>query len=196
MVYWKKIIEWKSSDHGWQRLYNYQKLEFLNVELTLNSFIPQLQGSFNWSGSERRQSKSFVQIHVDKGTRKKNKHSVKRVHISLYSVRMRENPGKMRTRITPNTDSFYAVKETRIKKLKVLNYTPLTLHGSINQIWTNSCMLCNFLAPFIQKNLAKKNEELEEIWKTRVLYLFIYLFIHLFIYFFWVSGNLFQLQKQ
>ena len=29
--------------------------------------------------------------------------------ISLYSVRMRENSGKMRTRITPNTDSFYAV---------------------------------------------------------------------------------------
>ena len=27
-----------------------------------------------------------------------------------YSVRMRENPGKMRTRITPNTDSFYAAK--------------------------------------------------------------------------------------
>ena len=50
-----------------------------------------------------------VQIHVEKGTRKKNKHSVKRVHISLYSVRMRENPGKMRTRITPNTGSFYAV---------------------------------------------------------------------------------------
>ena len=29
--------------------------------------------------------------------------------ISPYSVRMRENAGKMRTRITPNTDSFYAV---------------------------------------------------------------------------------------
>ena len=29
--------------------------------------------------------------------------------ISPYSVRMRENPRKMRTRITPNTDSFYAV---------------------------------------------------------------------------------------
>ena len=30
--------------------------------------------------------------------------------ISPYSVRMRENAGKMRTRITPNTDTFYAVK--------------------------------------------------------------------------------------
>ena len=29
--------------------------------------------------------------------------------ISPYSVRMRENAGKMRTRITPNTDTFYAV---------------------------------------------------------------------------------------
>ena len=33
--------------------------------------------------------------------------------ISSYSVRMQENAGKMRTRITPNTDSFYAMK--RIK---------------------------------------------------------------------------------
>ena len=30
--------------------------------------------------------------------------------ISPYSVRMRENAGKMRTRITPNTDTFYAVQ--------------------------------------------------------------------------------------
>ena len=29
--------------------------------------------------------------------------------ISPYSVQMRENAGKMRTRITPNTDTFYAV---------------------------------------------------------------------------------------
>ena len=29
--------------------------------------------------------------------------------ISLYSVRMRENPEKIRTRITPNTNTFYAV---------------------------------------------------------------------------------------
>ena len=31
------------------------------------------------------------------------------LRISPYSVRMRENAGKMWTRITPNTDSFYAV---------------------------------------------------------------------------------------
>ena len=29
--------------------------------------------------------------------------------ISPYSIRMRENSGKMRSRIIPNTDSFYAV---------------------------------------------------------------------------------------
>ena len=32
------------------------------------------------------------------------------IGISPYSVRMWENAGKMRTRITPNTDTFYAVK--------------------------------------------------------------------------------------
>ena len=29
--------------------------------------------------------------------------------ISPYSVQMRKNAGRMRTRITPNTDTFYAV---------------------------------------------------------------------------------------
>ena len=32
--------------------------------------------------------------------------------ISPYSVRMRENAGKMRTEITPNTGSFYTVTAT------------------------------------------------------------------------------------
>ena len=31
------------------------------------------------------------------------------LRISPYSVRMRENAGKMQTRITPNTETFYAV---------------------------------------------------------------------------------------
>ena len=31
------------------------------------------------------------------------------LRISPYSFRMRENAGKVQTRITPNTDSFYAV---------------------------------------------------------------------------------------
>ena len=30
----------------------------------------------------------------------------------LNSVRMQENAGKMRTRITPNTDTFFAVDKT------------------------------------------------------------------------------------
>ena len=36
------------------------------------------------------------------------------VRISSYSVRMRKNVGKMWTRITPNTVSFYAVLVTRL----------------------------------------------------------------------------------
>ena len=36
-------------------------------------------------------------------------HSDWMLRISQYSVRMRENAGKMRTGITPNTDTFYAV---------------------------------------------------------------------------------------
>ena len=34
---------------------------------------------------------------------------IRRDTISPYSVQMRENAGKMRTKITPNTDTFYAV---------------------------------------------------------------------------------------
>ena len=38
----------------------------------------------------------------------------------------------------------------RIKRFKILrNEIPLTLHGSVNQIWTVCCMLCNFLPPLI-----------------------------------------------
>ena len=38
----------------------------------------------------------------------------------------------------------------RIKKFKMIpNETPLTFLGSTNQIWTVSCLLCNFMPPFI-----------------------------------------------
>ena len=39
----------------------------------------------------------------------------------------------------------------RVKKFKVIrNEMPLTLHGSANQLWTVSCILCNFHPPLIQ----------------------------------------------
>ena len=40
--------------------------------------------------------------------------------ISLYSVRMRENARKMRTTITPNTETFYTVLQTlkRLQKIQ------------------------------------------------------------------------------
>ena len=57
------------------------------------------------------------------------KHCVKRdTSISPYSVRMRDNTGKMRTRITPSTDSFYAVKILLVAcfLLHCLNWTLTT----------------------------------------------------------------------
>ena len=40
-----------------------------------------------------------------------------------------------------------------IKKFRIIrNEIPLTFHGSINQIWTVSCLLCNFMSPLIQNN--------------------------------------------
>ena len=40
----------------------------------------------------------------------------------------------------------------RIKKFKqIRNEIPLVLHGSINQLWTVTCLLCNFLPPLVQK---------------------------------------------
>ena len=48
---------------------------------------------------------------------------------------------------------------TRIKKFKALNPIPLTLHGSVNQKWTVSCILCNFLPSLKQKISANKKTE-------------------------------------
>ena len=43
------------------------------------------------------------------------------LRISPYSVRMWENAGKMRTRTTPNTDSFYVVNVTTFYLVNMLN---------------------------------------------------------------------------
>ena len=48
-------------------------------------------------------------------------HCGKRVRIRSYSVQMRENAGKRRTRITPNTATFYAATNTTDKKKQVIN---------------------------------------------------------------------------
>ena len=46
----------------------------------------------------------------------------------------------------------------RVKTFKqIRNEIPLTLHGTINQIWTVACLLCNFMPPLIQKDLPKSN---------------------------------------
>ena len=40
----------------------------------------------------------------------------------------------------------------RIKYFRqIRNEIPLTMHGSINQIWTVSCLLCNFMPPLIKQ---------------------------------------------
>lgn len=40
----------------------------------------------------------------------------------------------------------------RCKSFKILrNEIPLTLHASVNQIWTVCCLLCNFMPPLIQE---------------------------------------------
>ena len=42
----------------------------------------------------------------------------------------------------------------RVKKFRVLrNEIPRSFHGSVNQIWTVCCMLCNFMTPLIQKDM-------------------------------------------
>ena len=45
----------------------------------------------------------------------------------------------------------------RVKKFKILrNEIPLTLHGSINQIWTTCCFLCNFMPALINDPIISK----------------------------------------
>ncbi len=47
----------------------------------------------------------------------------------------------------------------RIKRFKIIrNEISLSMHGSINQIWTVACMLTNLRPPLIQKDAASMNE--------------------------------------
>ena len=50
-------------------------------------------------------------------------------------------------------EEIQTLKTQQIKLFKQLrNEIPATLHGLINQIWTVACLLCNFMAPLIQKD--------------------------------------------
>ena len=59
---------------------------------------------------------------------------------TTYSVPMRENPGKMLTRITPNTDSFYAVyatfitgKKANLRRHHTIAATAISSHSHIRR---------------------------------------------------------------
>ena len=70
------------------------------------------------------------------------KHCVKYVLNWRYSVRMLENPGKMRNKITPNTDAFYGVKLLHIS-LKIQWGETLHIDHAINAFY---CIrkICSF----------------------------------------------------
>ena len=56
--------------------------------------------------------------------------------ISPYSVQMRENAEKMRTRITPNTDSFYACRNLKVfSKLEYKVDTSYNWHDNTSKLW-------------------------------------------------------------
>ena len=72
-----------------------------------------------------------------------------------YSVRIRENAGKMRTRITPNTDSFHAgwVKENTVKK-----YILRRIKNTLSLIVSNE----GFFTPlFYEKDFLKQNNQMK-----------------------------------
>ena len=52
--------------------------------------------------------------------------------ISPHSVRMQEDAGKMRTRVTPNTDTFYAVEDASLGPILVKNL----LNPLANLFWS------------------------------------------------------------
>ena len=63
---------------------------------------------------------------------------IRRTSISPYSVQMRENAGKMRTRITLNTDTFHAVTITTVWVKKKLPVTLLFLQKCYDNLFIYS----------------------------------------------------------
>ena len=53
----------------------------------------------------------------------------------------------------------------RVKNFRVLrNEISLSLHGSVNQIWTVCWMLCNFMTPLFQKDMESGGFILNNVW--------------------------------
>ena len=69
--------------------------------------------------------------------------------ISLYSVRMRKNAGKMRTTITPNTNTFYAVPFSPIDNFFKKTVRKVSMY---------------LLVPFIVQNLKKVLKTYPKLW--------------------------------
>ena len=80
------------------------------------------------------------------------------LRISSYSVRMQENAGKMRTKITPNTDNFCAVHH--IFKCSMLYFCSISFscfkysHLYCLEAVTSGCSVKNF-AKFTGKHLCQ-----------------------------------------
>ena len=62
--------------------------------------------------------------------------------ICPYSIQKRENAGKMRTRITPSTDSFHAVDD--IENIKLLAKPEWNFIWTFTTIYGYLIVLCNF----------------------------------------------------
>ena len=99
-----------------------------------------------WVKSVHIRSSVFSRIRTEYG---------KILHISPYSVRLRGNAGKMRTRITLNTDNFYAVCVTKQPVLPHQNRRWKTsfmviFHGDI---CSNNAVLCTNLFHKVSENI-------------------------------------------